>query len=63
MEKFSVKKPFTILVAAIIIIAMGAVSLTHLSMDLLPEIDLPYLIVITATHAPILHLNGCEELS
>ena len=48
MEKFSVKKPFTILVAAIIIIAMGAVSLTHLSMDLLPEIDLPYLIVITA---------------
>ena len=27
---------------------MGFVSLTHLSMDLLPEIDLPFLIVITA---------------
>lgn len=48
MEKFSVKKPFTILVAAIIIIAMGAVSLTHLQMDLLPEISLPYVIVVTA---------------
>ncbi len=48
MEKFSVKKPFTILVAVIVIIALGAVSLTHLSLDLLPEISLPYLIVITA---------------
>lgn len=48
MERFSVKKPFTILVAAIIIIAMGAVSLTHLQMDLLPEISLPYVIIVTA---------------
>lgn len=48
MERFSVKKPFTILVATIIIIAMGAVSLTKLQMDLLPEMSLPYLIVITA---------------
>ena len=48
MEKFSVKKPFTVLVAVIVIIALGAVSLTHLSLDLLPEISLPYLIVITA---------------
>ena len=48
MERFSVKKPFTILVAVIVIIALGAVSLTHLSVDLLPEFSLPYLIVITA---------------
>jgi len=48
LERFSVKKPFTILVAAIIIIAMGAVSLWKLQMDLLPEISLPYLIVVTA---------------
>ncbi|SCW32244.1 AcrB/AcrD/AcrF family protein [Ruminococcaceae bacterium YRB3002] len=47
MERLSVKKPFTILVAAIIIIAMGAVSLTHLQMDLLPEMSLPYLIIVT----------------
>ena len=48
MEKLSVKKPFTILVAVIAIIALGAVSLTRLPLDLLPEISLPYLIVITA---------------
>ena len=48
MERFSVKKPFTVLVAAIIIIAMGVVSLMNLQMDLLPEISLPYVIIITA---------------
>ncbi|MBR6960985.1 MAG: efflux RND transporter permease subunit, partial [Clostridiales bacterium] len=48
MEKLSVKKPFTILVAAIIIIALGGVSLSNLQMDLLPEISLPYLIVVTS---------------
>lgn len=46
MEKFSVKKPFTVLVAVIAIIALGAVSLLKLKMDLLPEISLPYMIVI-----------------
>ena len=46
MEKFSVKKPFTVLVAVIAIIALGVVSLTKLKMDLLPEISLPYMIVI-----------------
>lgn len=48
MERFSVKKPFTVLVATIIIIALGAVSLSKLQMDLLPEISLPYLIIVTA---------------
>ena len=47
MERLSVKKPFTVLVAIIAVIALGFVSLSKLSMDLLPEIDLPYLIVIT----------------
>ncbi len=48
MERLSVKKPFTILVAALIIIALGGVSLSKLQMDLLPEISLPYVIVVTA---------------
>ena len=47
MERFSVKKPFTVLVAVIAIIALGFVSLSHLTMDLLPEMSLPYLIIIT----------------
>ena len=48
MERFSVKKPFTVLVAVIAIIALGAVSIVKLPLDLLPEFSLPYLIVITA---------------
>ena len=47
MERFSVKKPFTVLVAVIAIIALGFVSLSHLTMDLLPEMSLPYLIIVT----------------
>ncbi len=47
MPKFSVKKPFTVLVGVIIAIVLGAVSLIKMQLDLLPEISLPYLVVIT----------------
>ncbi len=47
MSKFSVKKPFTVFVMIVVMIMVGAVSLTKMQMDLLPEISLPYLIVIT----------------
>ena len=47
MEKFSVKKPFTILVMVIMIIILGFVSVTRLSTDLLPQMTLPYLMVVT----------------
>ena len=47
MTRLSVKKPFTVLVAVIIMIALGVVSVTRLSMDLLPEINVPYMLVIT----------------
>ncbi|MCQ2553778.1 MAG: efflux RND transporter permease subunit, partial [Clostridia bacterium] len=47
MIKASVKKPFTILVAVVMIIALGVVSLMNMTADLLPEFSLPYMIVIT----------------
>ena len=47
MEKFSVRKPFTVLVAVIAVIALGVVSAMNMSMDLLPDISIPYLMVIT----------------
>ncbi|MCR5294451.1 MAG: efflux RND transporter permease subunit [Lachnospiraceae bacterium] len=47
MEKYSVKKPFTVLVAVIAVIALGVVSMTSMSMDLLPDIGIPYLMVMT----------------
>ena len=46
MEKFSVKKPFTVLVGVIMILALGLVSVTRVSTDLLPEVSFPYLVVI-----------------
>ena len=47
MEKFSVKKPFTVLVAVLIILILGIVSVTRIPTDLLPSISLPYMIVVT----------------
>ncbi|CDA97562.1 putative ATP synthase F0 A subunit [Firmicutes bacterium CAG:65] len=47
MEKFSVKKPFTILVMVVAIIILGFVSLSGMTTDLLPKMSLPYLMVIT----------------
>lgn len=47
MSEFSVKKPFTVLVGIILIIILGVMSYTNMTADLLPEIDLPYMVVST----------------
>ena len=47
MEKFSVKKPYTILVAVIIALALGAVSVLRMTTELLPDFSIPYMLVIT----------------
>jgi multidrug efflux pump subunit AcrB len=47
MAKFSVKKPFTILVAVLAVLILGVVSIMKMQLDLLPEVNLPYLLVIT----------------
>ena len=47
LGKFSVKKPYTVLVAVILVVVLGVVSFTKMSTDLLPNINLPYVIVMT----------------
>nr|MCR4946037.1 efflux RND transporter permease subunit [Lachnospiraceae bacterium] len=47
MIKLGVKKPYTILVAVIAVIVIGIVALTEMQTDLLPDIETPYLIVVT----------------
>ncbi len=47
MSKFSVKRPFTVLVAVVMLIVLGIVSFTKLTTDLLPTISIPYVMVIT----------------
>lgn len=45
--KLSVSKPYTVLVGVVMIIVLGVVSLTKMTADLLPDMELPYAIVIT----------------
>ncbi|MBE6886849.1 MAG: acriflavin resistance protein [Ruminococcaceae bacterium] len=47
MTKLSVKKPFTVLVAVVLVFVLGIVSFTRLNTDLLPKMDLPYVIAMT----------------
>ena len=47
MPKYSVKKPMTVFVVIVIIIALGVVSLLGMTPDLMPSIDLPYVVVMT----------------
>ncbi len=48
LSRFSVKKPYTVIVGIVLVIILGAVSLTKMSTDLLPSMNLPYAIVVTA---------------
>ena len=47
ISKFSVKKPFTVLVAVILILVLGTVSVTRMTPDLLPEMSFPYIVLFT----------------
>ena len=47
LSKFSVKKPYTVLVGIVLIIVLGIVSFTNMTTDLLPDINMPYAVVIT----------------
>ena len=47
MSKFSVKKPLTIFVAVIAILVLGVVSYTRMTPDLLPNMDFPYVLIMT----------------
>ena len=47
LPKLSVKKPYTILVAVVLVLVLGVVSFTGMTTDLLPNIELPYVVVVT----------------
>ena len=47
ISKFSVQKPYTVLVGVVLAIILGVVSFTRMTADLLPNISLPYVIVMT----------------
>lgn len=45
--KISVKKPYTVLVGVVLVIVLGVVALMKSKADLLPNMNLPYAIIIT----------------
>ena len=47
MHKFSVKKPLTVFVAVIAVLVLGVVAYLKMTPDLLPNMDFPYVIVMT----------------
>lgn len=47
MTKFFVKKPFFVVVSVIIILLIGVVSLRNMNTDLMPDMNIPYMMVIT----------------
>lgn len=47
LAKFSVKKPFTVLVGVVLVIILGIIAFTGMTPELLPNINLPYVVVVT----------------
>ena len=47
MPKFSVKKPFVVVVGVIMLLVLGFVSFTRMTTDFLPNMNLPYMTIIT----------------
>ena len=48
MPRFSVKKPLTIFVAVLAVLILGVVAYLKMTPDLLPNMNFPYAIVVTA---------------
>lgn len=47
LSKLSVRKPYTVVVGIVLIIILGVVSFTNMTVDLLPSMNLPYALVMT----------------
>lgn len=47
VSKYSVRKPYTVLVAVLLVIVLGVVSLMKMTTDLLPDMSFQYALVVT----------------
>lgn len=47
MPKFSVKKPLTVFVAVVAVLVLGVVSYLRMTPDLLPNMNFPYIMIMT----------------
>ena len=47
LSRYSVKKPYTVLVGVVLVIVLGIVSLSKMTTDLLPDMSFQYALIIT----------------
>lgn len=47
-SKFSVQKPYTVAVVIIAVLILGYISFTNMTTDLMPSLDLPYVVLSTS---------------
>ncbi|MBR5328734.1 MAG: efflux RND transporter permease subunit [Firmicutes bacterium] len=47
LSKFSVKRPYTVVVAVLVVLILGIVAFMGMQVDLMPSINLPYSVVVT----------------
>ncbi len=47
MSKYCVKKPYTVVVEVVMVIVLGVISFMNMVTDLLPAMELPYVVVVT----------------
>ena len=46
MSKFCVKKPYTVVVAVVLVLVLGVISFLNMTTDLLPSLELPYVVAV-----------------
>ena len=61
MAKFSVKKPLTVFVVVLAIVVLGVVAYLRMTPDLLPNMDFPYVVIVTT--APGASPESVEEMT
>ena len=47
MSSYCVRKPYTVVVAVIMVLVLGVISFFGMTTDLLPTLELPYIVVVT----------------
>ena len=63
LSKFSVKRPYTVLVGVVMILVLGYVAYTKMTADLLPNMSFPYVIIITTDPTTVTTLVRMETTS
>lgn len=48
LERYSVRKPYTVVVAVVLVLVLGVISFMNMTTDLLPKMDLPYVLIVTS---------------